>query len=89
MAEKHGVVTVWGTDLNHSIRAYEKVLRLGFLGLRGEVTDALAALDPSDPDAPQRRANLLAWVRICDAAITLGERHAAAARELARPDRRS
>jgi formate C-acetyltransferase len=83
LAERHGVATVWGTDLNHSIRAYDKVLRLGFLGLRGEVTDALAALKPADPDAPQRRANLLAWLRLCDAAVTLGERHAAAARERA------
>ena len=83
LAEQHGVVTVWGTDLNHSIRAYEKVLRLGFAGLRGEVLDALHALRPADPDAAARRANLLAWLRICDAGMTLGDRHAARARELA------
>ena len=42
LAEEHGVVSVWGTDLNHSIRDYEKVLRLGFSGLKAEVESALA-----------------------------------------------
>jgi len=82
-AEQHGVLTVWGTDLNHSIRAYEKVLHLGFAGLRAEVEEALAALPLTAPDAPARRATLQAWLILCDAAMTLGERHAARARQLA------
>lgn len=75
-----GVIVVWGVDLNHSIRAYEKVLSLGFAGLRAEVEQALADLSPAEPDAPHQRANLLAWVRLCEAAETLGARHAAEAR---------
>lgn len=83
MAEEHGVVAVWGTDLNHSIRGYEKVLRLGFAGLKAEVESALSALSPADPDAGRRRANLLAVKRVCESAVGFGMRHAAMARELA------
>jgi formate C-acetyltransferase len=82
-AQDHGVVAIWGTDLNHSIRAYEKVLRLGFEGLRAEVEAALADLPLAQPEAPHHRANLLGWLKLCDAAMTLGARHAALARELA------
>jgi hypothetical protein len=92
LAEQHGAITVWGTDLNHSIRAYDKVLRLGFSGLRAEVEERLAGLSTSDPQSPHARANLLAWRRLCDAALTLGPRHAAEARRRARlarkPERR-
>jgi len=83
LACEHGAVEIWGTDLNHSVRAYEKVLRLGFDGLRGQVSAALASLDPAEPDAPRRRANLDGWLRICDAAASLGRRHAERACELA------
>ncbi len=83
LAQERGVVAVWGTDLNHSVRDYAKVLRLGFAGLRGEVEAALAALPLTDPDTACRRANLQAWLGICDAAMALGPRHAAEARRLA------
>lgn len=83
LAEEHGVVAVWGGDLNHSIRAYEKVLRLGFTGIATEVESVLAELSPADPDAAVCRANLLAWQWICESAKGLGARHAAMARELA------
>ncbi len=71
LAQEHGVISVWGTDLNHSIRGYEKVLRLGFSGLRAEVE---AHSNPGP--------NHLAWLRICDAAMILGKRHAEEARRL-------
>lgn len=83
LAEEHGVVTVWGTDLNHSIRAYEKVLRLSFSGLKAEVESALVNLSIVDPNAAAKRANLLAWKKICESAEKLGTRHAVKARELA------
>ncbi len=83
LAEQRGVVAVWGADLNHSIRGYEKVLRLGFAGLATEVESTLAALSPVDPDAATKRANLLAWRRICESAKGIGARHAAVARGLA------
>ncbi|MCC6445682.1 MAG: hypothetical protein IT210_19785 [Armatimonadetes bacterium] len=82
-AQAHGVVSVWGTDLNHSIRGYEKALRLGFTGLRQEAQDALDSLPLTEPDAPSRRANLLGWIRLCDAAAGLGKQYAEKARQLA------
>lgn len=83
LAQRHGVIEGWGTDLNHSIRAYEKVLRLGFSGLRAEVEDVLTSLDISDPNAGTKSANLLAWKKLCESAENLGKRHAVAAREQA------
>ena len=83
LAQQYGVVAVWGTDLNHSIRAYEKVLRLGFDGIRAEVEQELHALSLTDPATPHHRANLQAWLQLCNAAQTLGVRHAERARELA------
>jgi pyruvate formate-lyase/glycerol dehydratase family glycyl radical enzyme len=78
-----GLITVWGVDLNHSIRGYEKVLRLGFVGLLAEVEEALADLPLGDPEASSRRANLLGWQAICEAAIGLGARYAENCRALA------
>lgn len=78
-----GVLTVWGTDLNHSIRGYEKVLRLGFAGLRAEVQAALDDLSLTDPHASTRRANLLGWLELCESALELGPRYATHCRELA------
>jgi len=83
LAEQHGVIAVWGTDLNHSIRDYEKVLRLGFDGIRREVESALASVPSSGPDASNRRANLLAFEMVCRSAAGIGRRHAAAARQFA------
>ncbi|HET6455979.1 MAG TPA: pyruvate formate lyase family protein [Armatimonadota bacterium] len=68
LAQQRGVVQVWGTELNHSIRGYEKVLRLGFSGLKAEVESALSA----DPQC----ANLLAFKMICESAEKIGLRHA-------------
>lgn len=78
MAQDRGVVQVWGTDLNHSIRAYEKVIRLGFAGIRDEVDAAIAAVKPDDPQASARLANLAAFRRVADACAGLGHRYAAA-----------
>jgi formate C-acetyltransferase len=77
-AQERGVVQVWGTDLNHSIRDYAKVLRLGFRGILAEVEAAIASVEPSDPHAPVRLANLQAFRRIAEACCGLGRRHAEA-----------
>lgn len=82
-AHATGLIAVWGTDLNHSVRGYEKVLRLGFRGLLGEVEQALSDLPLTDPHAPVRRANLLGYKALCEAGIELGRRYAAYCRELA------
>jgi pyruvate formate-lyase/glycerol dehydratase family glycyl radical enzyme len=81
-AQEHGVVSIWGTSLNHSIRDYAKVLRLGFSGIRAEVEAALNAVPLTDPDASRRRANLIAFQKLCLAAESLGKRHAAKALEM-------
>ena len=83
LAEAHGLVSVWGTDLNHSIRDYAKVLRLGFSGIQAEVDAALAGLDSTDSDAAILHANLLGFKAICQSANRLGLRHAEMAREIA------
>lgn len=80
LAQERGVIAVWGTDLNHSVRAYEKVLRLGFEGLREEVLAAIERVRLDDPDAALRLANLRAFLRVCEAALTLGKRYAQEAR---------
>jgi len=82
-AQERGVVSVWGTELNHSIRGYEKVLRLGFSGLRAEVESALSGLSMIAPDAAHRRANLLALKALCESAERIGARHAEIARDFA------
>lgn len=82
LAQDHGAVSIWGTDLNHSIRGYEMVLRRGFSGLRSEVESRLASIPLTDPDAAHKRANLLGWLRLCDASISLGRRHAEDARRM-------
>ncbi len=78
LLQERSVVQVWGTDLNHSIRDYAKVLRLGFSGIRAEADAALAEIRPDEPDAALRMANLTAFRRIADAACGLGKRWSAA-----------
>lgn len=83
LASERGAISVWGTDLNHSIRDYQKVLQEGFVGIRDDVESALGNLSLADPEAPIKRANLLGWLRICDAAVMLGVRHADHAQAMA------
>ena len=77
--QRRGIIEVWGTLLNHSVRGYERVLAEGFLGLLAEVQDRLAALPLSDPLAPRKRAFWEAAAEIAAAAASLGERYAEAA----------
>lgn len=76
LASERGVIAIWGTDLNHSIRGYEIVLNKGFTGIRSDIESALEIIDLTDPDASIKRANLLGWLKICDAAISFGARYA-------------
>ncbi|MCX6361128.1 MAG: hypothetical protein NT029_15060 [Armatimonadetes bacterium] len=79
-AQDRAIVQVWGTDLNHSIRDYSRVLSEGFTGIISRIDAGLAAQAPTDPQAPQRRATLWAFRAVADAALGLGVRHAAALR---------
>lgn len=83
LASERGVISIWGTDLNHSIRGYEMVINKGFTGIRNDIESALDGIDITDTEASIKRANLLGWLKICDAAISLGARYAEHAESLA------
>jgi pyruvate-formate lyase len=67
---------------NHSVRDYAKVLRIGYDGIRREITDKLAGADITDPDFPQKENFWKAALRVCDAGIALGKRYADLARSM-------
>ena len=68
----------WGRGWveNHSIRDYDKVLRMGFAGIRKEIEEKLQNSDISDPDFSRKENFWKAGVMTCDAGILLGERYA-------------
>jgi len=89
----HGYWGAPGTDTvfwaggwieNHSIRDYPKVLRLGFLGIKQEITDALANLEFADPDCVRKENFLRAALDVCEAALRLPVRYAELADKMAR-----
>ena len=75
-ASDNGVISIWGTSFNHSIRGYDKVLRLGFTGIKKEVEESLANLDPFEGDYLVKKNNLISWIEILNACMNLGKRHA-------------
>lgn len=70
------VYWAWGWIENHSIRDYAKVLRLGFAGIKDEVSAQLAAAEWSAPDFPRQENFWRAALAVCDAGILLGRRYA-------------
>ncbi|MHB0858695.1 MAG: pyruvate formate lyase family protein [Anaerolineae bacterium] len=68
---------------NHSIRDFQKVLRVGFGGLREEIDAARAAADLASPDYPQQENFWRAALYVCEAGMLLGRRYAALASALA------
>jgi formate C-acetyltransferase len=85
--QRRRIIEIWGTLFNHSVRGYEKLLRLGFEGLREEVEAQLQALPLADPLAARKRAFWQAVRAIAEAGARLGRRYAdAAQRELATCD---
>ncbi len=63
---------------------YEKVLVRGIAGIRREVEEKLAALDPMDPrDTVEKAPFLRAAILVCDGIVAHARRYAALARELA------
>jgi len=73
----------WGYSLNHSVRDYAKVLRVGFEGIRRGVEDAMARLDWKQPEDIRRRLFLQSALKVAEAACEMGRRYADAARGLA------
>lgn len=82
-AGARGVHQIWGTTLNHSVRGYEKVLRLGFEGVLAEVGAAIAAVRIEDPDAPERLTYLQAARAVAAAGCEMGARYAECAERMA------
>jgi pyruvate-formate lyase len=68
---------------NHSIRDYEKVIRIGFNGLRREIESAMADADSSAPEYAHRQSFWRAGLSICKAGVLLGQRYAREALNLA------
>ena len=70
----------WGYSLNHSVRDYAKVIRIGFEGIRREIQAELDRLDWKRPEDIRRRLFLQSALAIADAACDMGRRYAEAAR---------
>lgn len=77
----------WGYSLNHSVRDYAKVLRVGFEGIKHEIETALERLDWKRPEDIRRRLFLQSALRIADAACQMGRRYADTARARAKRTR--
>jgi len=71
-----GVYFGSGASLNHSIRDFAKVLRVGFDGIVGEIDAALAKRRPERPGEKDRLDALLSMRIAAEAAATIGDRYA-------------
>ena len=76
-AQRRGVIEIWGTHFNHSVRGYAQVLKLGFEGLLAQVREARSALPLTDPGAARKRAFWSAEEAIAEAGCELGLHYAA------------
>ncbi len=76
-----GRVANW--HYGHNIHGYEKVLAMGFLGIKQEAEERLARLDRSDPEESGKAPFLEGVVLAMEAAAEMGARYAARARALA------
>ena len=83
-AETQGVLCAWGTPENHTVLGYEQVVRLGFAGIRDQITARLASLDWSDPASVQKKLILESTLLVAEAACSQGRRYAKKAGELLR-----
>jgi pyruvate-formate lyase len=82
-AEQAGVLFGWGVGLNHSVRDYAKVLRVGFEGIAEEAEARLAELRIETPEDLPRMMFLRAAAPLARACASIGRKYAVRARELA------
>jgi formate C-acetyltransferase len=68
---------------NHSIRDYEKLIRVGFNAVREEIETEISRADTDAADYADKHSFWLAALAICDAGVLLGERYARHAADLA------
>lgn len=70
------------------VHDYEKVLKIGFNGIKQEALDKLHKLDPFSPvDNTEKKDYLLGILTVCDAIILWAKRHGDLALELARKEK--
>ncbi len=85
-AIRHNIFTVgnyYYNGVGHVSVQYEKVLKIGYRGIRRQAEEALAKLRISDSDYAKRHHFLEAVIRSCDAAILYARRYAKLAAEQA------
>ena len=80
-----GTPVFWanGCTVNHSVRDFGKVIRIGFSGVRAEIERARAHCELTDPDYARKMAFWRSAEAVCDAGITLGRRYAELAASMA------
>jgi formate C-acetyltransferase len=69
--------------IGHVASNYEKVLRLGFNGIRKQIEEKIKELNPSDPENFEKLTWYQATLIVIDAVINFAKRYARLARELA------
>lgn len=84
LAFQHNMFTTGNYFYNgvgHICVQYDKVMRIGFEGIRAEAETALAACKVTDPDYSSRHWFLEAVIESCDAVMEYARRYAALARK--------
>jgi formate C-acetyltransferase len=82
-AEQAGVLFGWGLSLNHSVRDFAKVLRVGFEGIEAEIDEQLAGVRIEEPQDLSRLTFLRAAKTVVEGCARIGRKYAAEARRLA------
>lgn len=85
-AIRHNVFTTGNyfyNGIGHVCVQYDKVLAIGYAGIRREARQALSELNLTDSDYAKRQHFLQAVIRCCDAAILYARRYAKLAEEQA------
>ena len=72
-----------GSTLPHWTAGYEKVLKIGLIGIQNQAEERIARLDLTDPDEFKKQAFLQGVLLALEAALEIGGKFAAKARELA------
>lgn len=79
LAMKHNIFTpgnYFYNGIGHICVKYDKVLAIGYGGIKREAEDALCSLSPGDGDYVRKSRFLQAVIISCDAAITYANRYA-------------
>ncbi len=83
VTKSSNVIMGGGWIENHSIRDYDKVVRIGYRGLLNEIDAELQTHQITEPDYPQRETFLNGLRAICEAAIIIAGRYAELAVKMA------